>query len=855
MNVFFPDVSSLAYNKDLGGTTGTKLYKNSAGKKWVIKKAEKGGGPAQVLAEFSANKIYEVCGIPVPKCKLVNQETTLILDYIDGKLLSQATPEEMSKAKEELKKGFIIDALLANWDVIGLGKDNIILPSDGGPPVRIDNGASFMFRAKGKPKPYTPKVIELNTMRDKMLSPQAGPIFGDLTDTDIDTQIKTIIIPNYEAILSVVEKLGLLKSVLKARMDYCIERTVWMNASAFKNSVVETETPEYIDPVQKALLKFFKHGWETQDYSETTLTLLDYINLALKINGAAISGGFILKAIGAFVDEKSVDMDVYVPTANAENFRNIMMKLFKAESVVKHVVSEGSTFFKKNGILSVTKYAKNTPSYAEMDIVEVNSDRLPTDVIKNFDLTFCENWYDGETVYMAYPEHVKTKHGFLENHYLNLYYQGNMVLKKRMKKYIDRGFTISIHNPATKTNENITQKITQEFLTTTTTKPPESTAMPTSTFTTSRTFEPLPMVNNSAMINLIQTELNTSNTNGSKPAIGNLITTLKTATINATQYIPTPDAKSLSPIELLCLKLYTGPGSGLINQYLYLKTIPTLTYNIMKNKIFTYLAKKFPKLDTETQEEYQKKVIYYIFINLYNTIQRTPKISPSVPFLVYRGVLEDYLQTDPSLFYYMNSFVSTSMDSRFGQEQRGKLQYIFYAHPLCNYMNVTGISIYKFEKEILFTPYHRCLFLDGNATKKRFILFPTDLDIPKTFEEFEIWKKSVSSMTTPVYGGRAVPFNNARNNTLLNMPFTINRTAMNKTMKKLNTKILWKNSIKMEKAKNNSTTKKTSNNRAEKDRMRRFTDPIPSFPGKAPTPEELAVIEQMKQMLGPLTSK
>jgi hypothetical protein len=553
-------------------------------------------------------------------------------------------------------------------------------------------------------------------------------------------------------------------------------------------------------------------------------------------------------------------MDVYVPTANAEAFRNAMMKLFKAESVVKHVVSEGSTFFKKNGILSVTKYAKTTPSYAEMDIIEVNSDRLPTDVIKNFDLTFCENWYDGKTVYMAYPEHVKTKHGFLENHYLNLYYQGNMVLKKRMKKYIDRGFKISIHNPATKTNENITEKIVQEFIF----KQPNTLPQLTTSSTAVRQFyntTAAPTINNSTVLNLIQTELET-NISIPKPKLQNLMNVAVTARNDATKSIPSIDTNSLSSIELLCVKLYTGPGSDIINKYLYSNAIPTLTYNIMKNKIFAYLAKKFPKLDTETKEQYESKMVYYIFINLYNTIHRTPKISPSVPFLVYRGVVDDYLQTDPSLFYYMNSFVSTSMDSRFGQGQRGKLQYIFYAHPLCKYMNVTGISIYKFEKEILFTPYHRCLFLDGNASKKRFLLFPTDLSIPNTFEEFEVWKKSVSAMTTSLYGGRVVPFNNAKNNnTLLNMPFTINRTAMNRTMKKLNSKNIWNkvelSANKMEKAKNNTknATTKKANNLSKEDRMRRFTDPIPSFPGKAPTAEEWAVIEQMKQMLGPLTTE
>ena len=55
-----------------------------------------------------------------------------------------------------------------------------------------------------------------------------------------------------------------------------------------------------------------------------------------------------------------------------------------------------------------------------MDIVEVNAGKTPIDVIKNFDFTFCENWYNGTTVFMAYPEHVDKKAGLLEKHYMDL---------------------------------------------------------------------------------------------------------------------------------------------------------------------------------------------------------------------------------------------------------------------------------------------------------------------------------------------------------------------------------------------------------------------------------------------------
>ena len=60
---------------------------------------------------------------------------------------------------------------------------------------------------------------------------------------------------------------------------------------------------------------------------------------------------------------------------------------------------------------------------------------------------------------MTYPEHVKTKKGFLENHYLKLLFEGNQLLINRMKKYIRRGFRVSIHNPVTKKDKNVTKNI------------------------------------------------------------------------------------------------------------------------------------------------------------------------------------------------------------------------------------------------------------------------------------------------------------------------------------------------------------------------------------------------------------
>lgn len=219
-----PPIIKMKYVKNLAGSTGAKEYVNEANKHWVVKRGSKGyGGVAQVVAEATANDIYEAVGVPVPKHELEEKEDekALKLEFIQGLTFGQIKDKKaLASVKEELQKGFIIDALLANWDVIGLNRDNILVPADGSPPVRIDNGGTFTFRASGKPKEFGLKVTELETMRDPIKAPQAAAVFGSLSDGDVHAQIMKIVKPNYDTILSLTS--DHIKDTMKARMDHLI---------------------------------------------------------------------------------------------------------------------------------------------------------------------------------------------------------------------------------------------------------------------------------------------------------------------------------------------------------------------------------------------------------------------------------------------------------------------------------------------------------------------------------------------------------------------------------------------------------------------------------------------------------
>lgn len=79
----------------------------------------------------------------------------------------------------------------------------------------------------------------------------------------------------------------------------------------------------------------------------------------------------------------------------------------------------------------------------EVDIMAVRNKRGPLAVVNNFDLTFCQVWFDGSDVYASHPDHIKAKKGELRYEYCLTLMGGNRFLKKRIAKYMDRGFTIN----------------------------------------------------------------------------------------------------------------------------------------------------------------------------------------------------------------------------------------------------------------------------------------------------------------------------------------------------------------------------------------------------------------------------
>jgi hypothetical protein len=95
---------------------------------------------------------------------------------------------------------------------------------------------------------------------------------------------------------------------------------------------------------------------------------------------------------------------------------------------------------------------------SEMDIVQAATKSSPVQIIRSFDLTFCQNWYDGDELWSMDREAVyKRSPGTLEDSYVPIYLSGNPVTRKRILKYMQRGFRVQYADPISGAPIEITQ--------------------------------------------------------------------------------------------------------------------------------------------------------------------------------------------------------------------------------------------------------------------------------------------------------------------------------------------------------------------------------------------------------------
>lgn len=230
----------------LGGTWGVHKLQNEDGMAWVQKNYRGPGDHPE--AEYSANKVYKICGAAVPevmkyhrisglsvKATEVVQEVIVLIQFVQGtpigEYLDSVTPDQREQLYQEIRKHFVVDCLLGNYDIIGDSSCNILVTADG-KPYRIDNGASYDYRATGSRKTadgedgvkkWGPTVPEIEEMRSD--SPvvyfqeiqNAREVYRGISDEEVIRQIDEVYVLKEEIVAASLPRH---REIIAARIEY-----------------------------------------------------------------------------------------------------------------------------------------------------------------------------------------------------------------------------------------------------------------------------------------------------------------------------------------------------------------------------------------------------------------------------------------------------------------------------------------------------------------------------------------------------------------------------------------------------------------------------------------------------------
>lgn len=186
-----------------GGSNPGGRFRDASGVEWYCKFP---ADEAMARSEVLAAKLYGAAGMAAQDAKLITKGGKVGIASRWVTVAKAANPAALAKT-DGARSGFAVDAWLANWDVVGMGYDNLQVGTDG-KAVRVDAGGSLEYRAQGAKKPFGAKVDEIDTMRDKKNNPQAASVFGGMTDADITASVAKVAALTEPQIRAVVEQFG-----------------------------------------------------------------------------------------------------------------------------------------------------------------------------------------------------------------------------------------------------------------------------------------------------------------------------------------------------------------------------------------------------------------------------------------------------------------------------------------------------------------------------------------------------------------------------------------------------------------------------------------------------------------------
>lgn len=152
--------------------------------------------------QLLASKLYAYAAIGVDHVELVQVDPAKLdspsgigvkTNHKPGELGLIDAMNKIPATKTMVNENFAFDAWLGNWDVVGLGYENITVAKNG-VARRSNLGGSLLYRANGQPKgaAFGDKVTEIDSLRNPHMNPSAAKVFANVTDDDIRAGVAKI---------------------------------------------------------------------------------------------------------------------------------------------------------------------------------------------------------------------------------------------------------------------------------------------------------------------------------------------------------------------------------------------------------------------------------------------------------------------------------------------------------------------------------------------------------------------------------------------------------------------------------------------------------------------------------------
>lgn len=178
------------WNSGRSGSQVGGSFEDASGNKFYVKEPHSQSHAEQ---EVLAAQLYRLLGVSAADVQLGDYKgkTKIVSPWIDNSKNNVLSPQKRDQAwRKKVQAGYVADAWLANWDVLGTGWDNIIADGNGD-PVRVDTGGSLGYRARGAAKgsAFGNTAGEMESLLDARKNASSADYFGDIPKDEIERQV------------------------------------------------------------------------------------------------------------------------------------------------------------------------------------------------------------------------------------------------------------------------------------------------------------------------------------------------------------------------------------------------------------------------------------------------------------------------------------------------------------------------------------------------------------------------------------------------------------------------------------------------------------------------------------------